>query len=253
MRLYQRILTENDCYRQNRFMIPMGVMVHSTGADNPRLSRYVAPDDGLLGRPSSRHWNQRGLDACVHAFIGRLADGSIASYQTLPWTMRGWHCGGRGNGTHIGFEICEDGLDDPAYFRQVYREAVELTAHLCGMFRLDPLADGVVLCHAEGHRRGIASNHADVLHWFTRFGVDMDDFRRDVAREMRGSGGNMTYEEWVSCLERYRREQGKKPASMPGLLGEAEKMELTDGSRPRDFATREECAVMARKAALFRG
>ena len=184
MNLHQCILTENDCYKAGRRIVPKGVMVHSTGANNPRLSRYVAPDDGMLGQPSSLHWNQSGTGACVHAFIGRLADGSVASYQTLPWTMRGWHCAGSANDTHISFEICEDGLTDAAYFAAVYREAVELTAMLCGAYGLDPLADGVVICHQEGYQRGIASNHADVLHWFPRFGRSMDDFRADVAREM---------------------------------------------------------------------
>jgi hypothetical protein len=37
---------------------------------------------------------------------------------------------------------------------------------LCEAYGLDPLEDGVVICHSEGHKRGIASNHADVLHWF---------------------------------------------------------------------------------------
>ena len=184
MNLHTCILTGNDCYKAGRRIVPKGVMVHSTGANNPRLSRYVGPDDGLLGQPSSLHWNQSGAGACVHAFIGRLADGSVASYQTLPWTMRGWHCAGSANDTHISFEICEDGLTDAGYFAAVYREAVELTAMLCGAYGLDPLADGVVICHQEGYQRGIASNHADVLHWFPRFGRSMDDFRADVAREM---------------------------------------------------------------------
>lgn len=184
MNLHTCILTGNDCYKAGRTIVPKGVMVHSTGANNPRLSRYVAPDDGMLGQPSSLHWNQSGAGACVHAFIGRLADGSVASYQTLPWDMRGWHCAGSANDTHISFEICEDGLTDAGYFAAVYREAVELTAMLCGAYGLDPLADGVVICHQEGYQGGIASNHADVLHWFPRFGRSMDDFRADVAREM---------------------------------------------------------------------
>lgn len=93
MNLHKCILTANDCYRAGRTITPKGVMVHSTGANNPKLSRYVAPDDGLLGVPSSLHWNQIGIAKCPHALIGKLADGSIATYQVLPWTMRGWHCG----------------------------------------------------------------------------------------------------------------------------------------------------------------
>ena len=72
-----------------------GVMVHSTGANNPNLKRYVGPDDGLLGvNQYGNHWNTAtpgGSQVCVHAFIGKLKDGSIATYQTLPWNMQGWH------------------------------------------------------------------------------------------------------------------------------------------------------------------
>lgn len=197
MKLIRCLLTENDCYRTKRTIKPKGVMVHSTGAENPTLRRYVQPVKGgdgdydalmaLLGwNKNGNHWNRPGLDVCVHGFIGKLADGSIASVQTLPWNHRGWHAGtgtsgGSANNTHISFEICEDDLTDPAYFRLVYREAVELTAMLCREYGLDPLADGVVICHSEGYRRGVASGHADVEHWFPRHGKSMDDFRRDVA------------------------------------------------------------------------
>ena len=184
MNLHTCLLTANDCYKKGRTIVPKGIMIHSTGVDNPKLSRYVAPNDGLLGKPSSNHWNQPNVTACVHAFIGKLADGSVATYQTLPWTMRGWHCGRSGNNTHISFEICEDDLTDLAYFQAVYRQAVELTAYLCKTYGLDPLADGMVICHQEGYQRGIASNHGDVLHWFPKHGKSMDDFRADVAREL---------------------------------------------------------------------
>ncbi len=195
MKLHQLYLTKNLCYTTGETMTPRGVMVHSTGANNPRLGRYVGPDDGFLGS-GINHWNTPcpgGQKVCVHAFIGKLKDGSIATYQTLPWNYVGWHSGSGRKGCanrlgYIGFEICEDGLNDGAYFAAVYREAVELTAHLCGAFGLDPLADGVVICHAEGSRRGIASNHADVLHWFPKFGKSMDDFRREVRQTLDRGG-----------------------------------------------------------------
>ncbi len=196
MRLLKCLLTANDCYKAGRTIKPKGVMVHSTGANNPNLKRYVQPVSttpdraGLLaalGTNNNRNdWNRAGTNACVHGFIGKLADGSVAAVQTLPWNQRGWHAGngtsGRSaNNTHISFEICEDGLTDPAYFKQAYQAAVELTAMLCKEYGLDPLADGVVICHQEGYRRGVASNHGDVLHWFPRHGKSMDDFRSDVA------------------------------------------------------------------------
>lgn len=203
MNLHQCFLTKNKCYQTGAKMKPKGVMVHSTGANNPTLRRYVQPDDGLLGRnPNGNHWNRYqpgGSSVCVHAFIGKLRDGSIATYQTLPWDMRGWHAGsgkkGSANNGYIGFEICEDGLTDPVYFAKVYQEAVELTAYLCKLYSLDPLKDGVVICHKEGYHRGIASGHADVLHWFPKHGKNMDDFRTDVAQKMKGDEVDMSKEE----------------------------------------------------------
>lgn len=259
MRLYTQLLVHNSCYIKGEHIKPRGVMVHSTGANNPYLRRYIAPDDGRLGEPSSRHWNQGGVGACVHAMIGKLADGSVCAYQTLPWNMRGWHCGRSGNDTHIAFEICEDGLTDEGYFRATYQAAVELTAYLCKLYHLDPQADGVVLCHSEGYARGIASNHADVMHWWGRYGVSMDDFRRDVAAALDGGERDLTEQEVRSIvreeLAAAQAERDKMPPSdwAKDGLEKAKAAGITDGTRPRGFATREEVAIMVRKALEGRG
>jgi len=181
MNLHKLFLTENACYKANRKIKVKGIMVHSTGANNPWLKRYVGPDDGLLGKNQyNNHWNTYhpgGREVCVHAFIGKLAGGSIATYQTLPWDHRGWHAGGAANNTHIGFEICEDGLTDYTYFQKVYREAVELCAYLCKEYGL---TEQNIICHSEGYKQGVASNHGDVMHWFPKHGKSMDTFRAEV-------------------------------------------------------------------------
>ena len=265
MDIFTHMLTRNDCYISGSPITPCGVMVHSTGANNPRLSRYV--DDPRFGRPSPRHWNQSGVGACVHAFIGKTSDGSVETVQTLPWNMMGWHSGSgtlgyAQNANHsgyIGFEICEDDLSDPTYFAAVYREAVELVAYLCRIYHLDPLAPGVVICHSEGHRLGIASNHADVMHWFPRFGESMDTFRAAVAAELRApekkEDNEMTEKEIReivrSELEKISREQAAEPASSwaQPLIDEAAALGITDGSRPMSPCTRQEAIVLALKAA----
>lgn len=196
MNLHKLLLTNNACYKAGKTIAPRGIMVHSTGANNPNLKRYVGPDDGLLGKNQcNNHWNTDkpgGRQVCVHAFIGKLADGTIATYQTLPWNMRGWHCGsganGSGNDTHISFEICEDNLTDSAYFNAVYKEAVELCVYLCKQYGIHPERP-YLICHSEGHELGIASNHGDVMHWFPKHGKSMDTFRAEVKR-MLGSGGS---------------------------------------------------------------
>ena len=192
MNLHKLIFTENACYKSGRKITVKGIMVHSTGANNPNLRRYVGPDDGLLGQNQyNNHWNTHhpgGREVCVHGFIGKLKDGSIATYQTLPWNHRGWHAGGSANNTHIGFEICEDGLTDASYFRKVYQEAVELCAYLCKEYGL---TEKDIICHSEGYKKGIASNHGDVMHWFPKHGKSMDTFRAAV-KELLEKDNNTT-------------------------------------------------------------
>ncbi len=201
----QYYATKNACYLTNQTIVPKGIMVHSTGANNPNLSRYVGPDDGLLGpNRHGNHWNiyhpggkdigvhpykANGHGRCetcggrqvgVHAFIGKLKDGTIAGYQLLPWNHRAWHGGkAQANDTLISFEICEDGLADPVYFNQVYDFAVRLCADLCKQFKL---TEKDIIDHSEGFKKGIASNHADVGHWFPRHGKSMNTFREDVKK-----------------------------------------------------------------------
>ena len=47
MEIRQSILTKNDCYKAGRTINPTGIMVHSTGANNPSLS--VTAGDELMG------------------------------------------------------------------------------------------------------------------------------------------------------------------------------------------------------------
>lgn len=60
---------------------------------------------------------------------------------------------------------------------------------LCKKFSLDPLADGVIISHKEGHSRGIASNHGDPEHLWSQLGMGytMDTFRKAVKSAMGGS------------------------------------------------------------------
>lgn len=184
MNLFKRYLVENECYKVGARLNVKGLMIHSTGANNPKLSRYVdAPE---LGPVSPNNWNQHrpgGRQVCVHAFIGKDQDGNVKTYQTLPWDMRGWGGGGSSNDTHIHVEICEDDLKDPKYFAAVYKEAVELFAYLSRKFGL---TEKDIITHSEGHKKGIASNHADVMHWFPKHGKSMDTFRSDVKIQLLG-------------------------------------------------------------------
>ena len=254
MRLEQQFLTKNDCYKAGRTIIPKGVMVHSTGASNPWVSRYVPGNEVLGYNTGGNDWDRSGLTKCVHAFVGKFADGQMGVVQTLPWNRRGWHAGTgtsgySANNTHIGFEICEDALDDGDYFMQVYDAAVELVAMLCKQYGLDPLADGVVICHSEGYKRGVASNHGDVMHWFPRFGRNMDNFRADVARAMED---DMTQEQFNKMMDNYLAQRNAQSASdwaKPFIQEAIDAGAMTDVggtiASPQGFVTRQELAVVA--------
>ena len=198
MNLLQCYLISNDCYKAAKTIRPSGIVVHSTGANNKALKRYVQPTATqkeylggitrqeaikLLGANLyNNDWNRPGINKCVHAFIGQLASGAVATVQTLPWAMRSWGCGagakGSYNNSHIQFEICEDGLVDKSYFDKAFKEATELCVHLCREYSIS--VDNIV-SHAEAHKLGYASNHGDPEHWMKRFGVTMRDFRAAVA------------------------------------------------------------------------
>jgi N-acetylmuramoyl-L-alanine amidase len=190
MEITQFFLTENPCYKAGRTIKPSGIVVHSTGANNAYIKRYVNPDDGVLGRNQyNNHWNRalKSGNKCVHAFIGKVADGTVRIYQTLPWDMRCWGVGsgkkGSHNNTHIQFEICEDGLNDEAYYKAAFGLAKELCAYLCKEYDIDPAN---VIGHYESAAAGYGSNHGDPRHWQKKFGDSMDKFRNDV-RTMLGA------------------------------------------------------------------
>ena len=194
LRLIESILTKNPCYTAGRKITVKGLMLHSVGCPQPRASVFI------------NSWNSASFDrACVHGFIDGN-DGTV--YQALPWNHRGWHCGssinGSANNTHIGVEMCEpacitytggasfkcsDLAAARAVAKRTYEAAVELFAMLCKQYGLDPLADGVIISHKEGHARGIASNHGDPEHLWSQLGMGytMNTFRKAVKDKLSGT------------------------------------------------------------------
>ena len=199
----QCFMTQSTCYKGTRKMEVKGVLWHSTGANNSNLKRYVQPDDNaankdemiaLIGKNVyGNDWNHITHQAGLNCWIGKLADGTVTTIQTMPWDFKPWGCGsgnkGSCNNGWIQFEICEDGLTDAAYFKKVYEEACEITAYLCQLFGIDPngtvnvngVAVPTILCHADSHKLGLGNNHGDVNHWFPKHGKSMATARTDVA------------------------------------------------------------------------
>lgn len=192
MKLVQNYLTKNPCYTAGKKITVKGLMLHSVGCPQPKASVFM------------NSWNSASYTrACVHGFIDGN-DGTV--YQTLPWNHRGWHCGGTGNDTHIGVEMCEpacikytsgsnftcsDTATAKAVGKRTYEAAVELFALLCKEYSLDPLT--AICSHKEGCAKGIASNHGDPEHLWKGLGMSytMDTFRQAVKTAM-GSSATTT-------------------------------------------------------------
>src|SRR5690606_20027249 len=77
-------------------------------------------------------------------------------------------------------EICEDDLKDADYLNETYNLAVELCAYLVKKYNTISIDN--IIGHYEGWERGIASNHSDPRHWFSKHGKSMAGFRADVRK-----------------------------------------------------------------------
>lgn len=206
------MMKNSTCYKQTNKMTIKGVLWHSTGANNPNLKRYVQPYEGDAGydtikaklgnNVNKNDWNHIYKKAGLNAWIGKFADGTIGTVQTMPWDYRPWGCGsgtkGSCNDGWIQFEICEDNLTDSSYLNKVYEEACQLTAYLCKKYNIDPnrtvslnnVAVPTILCHGDSNALGLGSDHVDINHWFPKFGKSMATVRADVAKLLNTSSSS---------------------------------------------------------------
>ena len=234
----QCMQTQSTCYKNTTTMEVKGVLWHSTGANNPTIKRYVQPSDNdpdrekllaVIGKNvNSNDWNHIQREAGLNCWIGQLADGTVATVQTMPWNYAPWGCGGGSKGScnngWIQFEICEDGLTDADYFSKVYREACEITAYLCQIYGIDPhgtvTVNGVkiptILCHNDSYQLGFGSGHADVTHWFPKFGKSMATARDDVAALIAAAAQNADNE---TIIWDFLKGHGLSDCAAAGIMG----------------------------------
>lgn len=186
MSIETKYLAKNQTYTSPKKIKAIGECIHSTGLG-------YKSKDVLFGS-----WNKPTVKKSCHGMVD-----DVGSYLTLPLNYKGWHCGSTGNDIFVGFEICEPPnivyadknhtkIDTARYnpkdpsivadFERRYNNAVALAAKWAKELDIDPEN---IKSHAEWHKEGKASNHADVGHWFPLFGKSMDTFREDVKRLLR--------------------------------------------------------------------
>ena len=194
-KIYISYQKKNRCYLAERKATPVGILMHSTGAVNTKLSRYVDDEEHLGTNAYGNHWNRPEVSKCMHAFLGKDKDGEPAVAQTLPYAYACWGCGKGSKGSynydptaHIQFEICQGSNTDADYYHAAIALAEEYCAYLCRLYGWSAEA---ICSHREAARAGYASNHGDPESWMKHFGDDMDAFRQRVQRRL--DGGETLY------------------------------------------------------------
>lgn len=193
------IMTNSRCYRETTEDPKHGIIVHSTGANNTSLKRYVqpSPDDpeyktiiADIGLNANRNsWNQTNVAKGVHAFVGKNKAGKVEVYQVLPYEKNAWGVAAGPEGSvnygpfaRIQFEICEDGLKNKTYFEQAMTAAIEYCVEICkerGWNETD------IWSHKEAIAHGFGSgSRVDIDYWLGKFGKSMAWFRREVKQRL---------------------------------------------------------------------
>lgn len=192
MKIIQAYFTKHPCYNAKRKAItPVGVFVHSTGAVNRELRRYVDAADELGKNQYNNHWNKADATKSVHAFIGYDKNNDVIVAETLPHDIACWGAGSGTKGSYnynpqayLQFEICQGSNTDSEYYWKAITVAEEYCAYLCKLYGWT--ADNIT-SHAEAHKAGYASNHGDPVSWMKYFGDSMDKFRERVQARLNGS------------------------------------------------------------------
>ena len=180
MNIIEAFVTQNPKYTNPTKITVRKLVLHSVGCPQPNASVFA------------RQWQTARYFA--HAVL--QADGTV--YQALPWDYLCYHVGAA-NAYSIGVEmtepdcirytgganfVCTNWARAAEQVAGTYKTAVELFAHLCEAFGLDPNAD--IMSHNEAGKLGIGTDHVDPEHLWRQLGMGytMDGFRQDVYAEM---------------------------------------------------------------------
>ena len=173
---------------------PDSIEIHSIGC----------PQDEAL--KIYQNMNQYSPDGIVNSIVDCLE--AFTVYEILPYFNVTWADKGYGNDHSFTIEMAESDymeyvpnsanykIKNEAKFladiKRGYDTYVLYVAKKCiqfGLYPLDKLPNGLykVYSHAEAAAKGLASNHADPQHIWSKIGKDMNQFRREVAIAMQSS------------------------------------------------------------------
>ena len=211
-----RYATNNGAYKSGRKIKAGGDVNHSFGCAQPNVEVAYSIMD-----KSSAGWG-------VNAILGDFHKGEGRILLTLPLDARPWGCGsgtkGSWNNFRIQWEVLEpsghtyaggtmigyDVAKNEAYFQRMWKMLVAWNVYVAHKMGFGP--EGIS-DHAESHKAGYGSNHADMGQWLPKHGKSMDCLRAEVRNILDNTyeeGNEMTKEEiLVMVQEEIKKEKDK--------------------------------------------
>lgn len=178
--------TNNGAYKAGRNITASGSVNHSIGCAQPSVDVIYNNMNN-----TSAKWGVTAILGDFHKGPGRI----ILALPLKP-TRRNWGVGsgskGSFNNSHVQWEVCEpsghtyaggtmigyDAEKNAEYFARMWSLLVKWNVYIA--LELGLSAEDI--CdHAESHRAGMGSNHADLGHWLPKHGKSMNDLRAEVA------------------------------------------------------------------------
>ena len=207
---------------------------------------------------------------CAAMLITSMTGKVVTPIDTCAWSMEHGYKA-KGQGTYYSYFTPQ--------FKQYGIVCTQLnTASVYGKPRekihdtvVELLRDGFYIIACMGKGLWTKSGHFVVVWWADdhmyindpasqrteRMQGDIETFRKQVkyywaidARAYNKEDEDMSYDKFKEYMDRYMKERGSEAPSVWAVDGlrQAKSKGITDGTRPRAFATREEVALMVNKA-----
>ena len=156
-------------------MIPQGIVIHSSGFEQPYLWYFVQPSNSdphkidildIIGiNKKHTDYNHTYRRNNYHYWIGKDAEGEVRVVQTFPNSFD------ISNDKFIHICILEDDLKNKDYVLHIIAKLAPLCAQLCEEFNFP---SNKIYDHSE------LSNMPDANYWLCRYGYCAKDIRQIV-------------------------------------------------------------------------
>lgn len=162
------LMTNSTQWAYHKTLKPEGIIIHSSGQNNPFLRRYVQPSKknknyssliSQLGENRKHNdWNHIHTSYNFHYWIGKDKNDNIISVRTFPLNIKTW------NDNYIHICICEDNLQNKEYLMNCFSILTLLCNELCEQFNWD---ETVIHDYSE------ISNFPDSNYWLKEHGLSV--------------------------------------------------------------------------------